>query len=392
MVRRRIACVSIAKDPLGYVRDVARLVAEKRYDVLFPTHEQVYVFAKFRDAFARHVGLAVPSFEAISRVQSKAEFVMLMRELGLPTPHGQIVRSKSELTAYDEFPCFIKLAHSTASLGVQRVADANEMQQSIARFEASGAWSEGNEIVIQQPAVGRQAEANVVFQDGRLVGIACTDVLATGIGGGPALRRSASHPAVIQHAERLGEHLNWHGPITLEYFYDESTGQPTYIEVNPRICETLNAEISGVRLCDAVVRIALGEQVPRLPAGTPGITSHNGFVVMIADAYNGATRRALCGRLWNHWTRQGDFGTCESEMTRLREDRLSLIPATAVILRLLASPRSAQSLAHETVNNYSLPHVAATKIDAFGEDALAGYFMSWHPNYCWSLLAAGLKS
>jgi hypothetical protein len=58
-------------------------------------------------------------------------------------------------------------------------------------------------------------------------------------------------------------------------------------------------------------------------------------------------------------------------MTRLSEDKLSLIPATAVILRLLASPRSANSLAHDTVDNYSLPATAASIIDAFPEDALA---------------------
>ena len=70
--RRRIACPWLAKDPLGYARFVAERVRDGGYEALFPTHEQVYVFSKFRDAFQRHVGLAVPSFQAISRVQSKA--------------------------------------------------------------------------------------------------------------------------------------------------------------------------------------------------------------------------------------------------------------------------------------------------------------------------------
>lgn len=370
LVRRRIACVAIAQDPLQYTRQIARLVADGGYDVLFPTHEQVYAFSKFRDAFQPRVGLAVPPFEAIQRVQSKAEFATLMQELGLPIPPSRTVSSKAELNAHDDYPCFVKLVHSTASMGVQRVANAAELAQALARFERSGAWSEGDEIVIQQPAPGRQAMASVVYQNGRLVGIACADVLATGIGGGPSLRRSALHSAVIQHAERLGQHLNWHGPISLEYFYDDATQQPCYIEANPRISETLNAEISGVPICQAVVRISLGEHLERLPEAIPGVMSHNGFVVMIADAYNGATRRKLLRRLWDHWTRQGDFGTSQSEMTRLREDKLSLIPASAVILRLLTSPRSAHSLAHDTVDNYSLPQAAASVIDNLSDDAL----------------------
>ncbi len=370
LVRRRIPCPQIAKDPVGYVRFVAKLVQQHRYDVLFPTHEQVYVFAKFRDAFQRHVGLAVPGFEAIHRVQSKAKFAVLMEELGLPTPATKIVLTKAKLSAHDEFPCFVKLAHSTASLGVQKVSDAVELSDAVDRFEQTGAWREGHEIVIQQPAAGRQSEVSAVFQNGRLVGIACADVLETGIGGGPTLRRSASHPAVIQQVERLGGYLNWHGPISLEYFYDSDTQQPFYIEANPRIGETLNAQISGVNLCEATVRIALGEYVERMPEAKPGVLSHNGFIVMIADAYNGATRRQLLKRLINHWTRQGDYGTCDSDMTRLREDKLSLIPAAAVIFRLLVSPRSARGLAQSTVDNYSLPTTAASLIDKLGDQEL----------------------
>ncbi|MCM2369151.1 ATP-grasp domain-containing protein [Aporhodopirellula aestuarii] len=367
-VRRRIACPQIAKDPIGYVRFVARLVSEGRYDVLFPTHEQVYAFSRFRDLFQKRVGLAVPEFAAIQRVQSKAEFAVLMDELGLPTPVTKIVHTQSELLAHDDFPCFIKVAHSTASLGVERVGNATELRQTVTRFTEADVWWEGQPIVIQQPAPGRQAEVSAVFQDGRLVGAACADVLATGIGGGPALRRTAIHPPVLEHVERFGNTLNWNGPVSLEYFYDAESQQPFYIECNPRIGESFNALLGGVNLCEATVRIALGERVERLPAVQPGVLSHNGFIVMIADAYNGASRGQLLRKLWHHWTRQDG---CESEMTRPAEDLLSLIPATAVITMLLVNPKSARDLAKGTVDNYSLPHAAAQRIDEMPQDVIA---------------------
>ncbi len=370
LVRKRISCPRIATDPIGYIRFLADLVQRSRYDVLFPTHEQVYVFAKFRDAFAKHVGLAVPSFDAIHRLQSKSEFSKLMQELDLPTPCFRIVDTRSEIASHDAFPCFVKLVHSTASLGVRRVATAEELQRTITEFEQTGVWTEGDPIVIQQPARGRQAEANAVFQNGRLVGIACADVLETGIGGGPALRQSALHGPVTAHLERLGKYLNWNGPISLEYFYDAETQQPSYIEANPRIGETLNAQISGVNLCEATVRIALGEHVDRLPDARPGVLSHNGFIVLIADAYNGATRRYLLRKLFDYWTKRGVYGRSESDMTRCGEDKMSCIPATAVIAKLLFSPRSANSLAKGTVENYSLPQSAAKLIDQLPDDFL----------------------
>ena len=67
------------------------------------------------------------------------------------------------------------------------------------------------------------------------------------------------------------------------------------------------------------------------------------------------------------WTRSDGV---ESEMTRPRVDLLSLIPATAVILRLLVAPRSAQELAKGTVDNYSLPARAAQIVDDLPADAV----------------------
>ena len=370
LVRQRIACPTVARDPLGYAKRITEVIQRNGYDILFPTHEQVYLFSKFRDFFQQHVGLAVPEFDAIRRVQSKAGFVALMEELELPIPGSRVVASKTELFEHDRFPCFVKLVHSTASLGVQKVDSADELRSAIERFEKSLVWKEGDPILIQQPAVGGQAEVSAVFQEGRLVASACRDVLETGIGGGPSQRISAFHPLVKTHMEKLGMTLNWHGPISVEYFYDAETQQPQYIEANPRISETLNAELAGVPVCETVARISIGEHVDPLPEATPGVMSHTGFTVLIADAYNGASRTQLFKRLCNHWFRRGDYGTCESEITRLGEDPLSLVPATAVILRLLVSPRSAKGLATSTVDNYSLPHAAAKIIDELPADAL----------------------
>ena len=370
LVRRWVRSPCMAKDPLGYGRFVADLLQHQPYDVLFPTHEQAYLLAKFRDAFSPYVGLALPAFEAMRRVQSKVEFRQLLAELDLPTPESCTGRCEGELQSQAQFPCYAKLAHSTASLGVVRVRDKRELHKAIRRFETAGLWSEGTDLLLQQPARGRQAEVSGVFQHGRLVAVECADVIATGIGGGPSFRVSASHPVVVEHLRRLGTHLQWHGPIVLDYFYDTSTGQPQYIEANPRIGEAFNAQASGVNLCETVVQVSLGRHVDELPQGKLGVHTHNGFVVLLADAYNGANRRQLFHRLWQSWFRKGPYNSCESEMTRPREDWGSLIPATAVSLRLLAFPHSARKLAKSTIDNYSLPQAAANLIDSVPAGAL----------------------
>lgn len=360
LVKRRIACPTISHDPQGYIRFVADLVRRQHYDVLFPTHEQVYGFAKFREEFSKYVGLAVPEFEVLRRLQNKAGFCEIMAELGLPIPDTLIVRSVEELSSTVDFPQFVKLIHSTASLGVQRAESPAQAIEAVNQFHDKGLWKPGDPIVLQRPALGKQAEVSAVFQNGRVVAVGCADVLATGIGGGPALRQTAIHRPVIEHMERLGETLNWHGPLSIEYFYDHDTEQPYYIEANPRIGESFNCLAGGVNLCDATTRVSLGETVARVPDVRPGVITHNGFIVMIAAAYNGENRSQLLRRLWKSWTERPRH---QSEMTQPCQDWMSLLPATAVIAMLLCAPQSAKALAHGTVENYSLPAAAANQID-----------------------------
>jgi hypothetical protein len=66
-VRRWRGCPALSADPTGYLQCVLDQLKEVRYDVLFPVHDQVYLFAKFRDALRRRVGLAVPEFDKARR-------------------------------------------------------------------------------------------------------------------------------------------------------------------------------------------------------------------------------------------------------------------------------------------------------------------------------------
>jgi biotin carboxylase len=68
------------------------------------------------------------------------------------------------------------------------------------------------------------------------------------------------HPPVRDHLVILGQALEWHGPLALDYLFDEATGNPTYIECNPRLVEPMNATLSGVNLADLTVRVALGQE------------------------------------------------------------------------------------------------------------------------------------
>ena len=73
-VRQFHRCPGLRTDPAGYLAFVERLIATGRFDVLLPTHEQGFLFARVRARLEGRIGLALPGFESYRTAHSKAGF------------------------------------------------------------------------------------------------------------------------------------------------------------------------------------------------------------------------------------------------------------------------------------------------------------------------------
>lgn len=364
LVRRWHRCPSFSRDPEAYLRFLLERLRAERYDVLLPTHEQVFLLARFREQVGRHVGIALPSFEAMERLQSKADFCRLLDELGLPYPATTIVRSPAELEAATEFPCYVKLAHSTAGSGVRRVEHREDLRRAADEFERLGLFNGQSETLVQAVAAGVQSTVQAVCDRGRVVAAHCFEARQIGVGGMSSARIGAAHPVVFEHVERLVAHVGWHGALFIDYFYDAASGQPQYIEANPRIGETVNALLCGANLPAALVEVSLGREAPSAPAPAERRRrrTHSGFMILMALAEKGATRRSLLAKKLRQWTGQGLYEDSQDDLTRPRDDWMSLLPAWFVTAQLLARPASAHRMIKKTVDNYSLPDAAVRRV------------------------------
>jgi predicted ATP-grasp superfamily ATP-dependent carboligase len=362
-VRRIWRCPPFRTDPEGYLRFVVGLLRRYRYDVLFPTHEQVYLFSRFRDQLSELTGLTVPPFEALRRMISKQGFLEILDELKLPYPATVIARSRAEvLRACKEFPIFIKVDHTTAGEGVFRVEDQRQLDALLDRLDRRGFLDRKHTILVQVPADGIKGAVAGVFQEGQLVAYHCDQAVALGIGGSTLCRVTIEDPVAVEHLRRLGAHLGWHGPMALEVFRNPQTGTIQYVECNPRIGETVNPTLAGTNFCEAMVRISLGEKIPPLPPPRVGTRTHQGFLGMMAVGCRGGTRREVFRELIHWLTGKGHYAGGADEITRPRQDWLSLAPALAMTLQLLLWPRSAQWVVSRTVANYALSAETVEKI------------------------------
>ena len=89
-VRKFHRCPGLRTDPAGFLAFVEQLLSGWRFDVLLPTHEQGFLFARARQRLEGRVGFALPAFESYRTAHNKAGFSRLLDRLSLPQPPTRI--------------------------------------------------------------------------------------------------------------------------------------------------------------------------------------------------------------------------------------------------------------------------------------------------------------
>jgi biotin carboxylase len=342
----------MSTDPLGYLEFVVELIAHEGSAVLLPTHEQAYLFASARDRLPLAVGVALPSFESFERVQTKAEFSRLLIELALPHPRTELVTSSQELIEAGLYPAYIKTAIGTASRGVRLVRNAMELGRRKAELESEGAFE--NPVLVQEALTGWVERAQAIFDRGRLVASHAYRQVAAGPGGGDIIKISVRRPVVRRHLAVLGERLNWHGALSVDYILEERTNSPYYIDCNPRLVEPVNATLSGVPLAETLVRLSLGESPQELPPGREGVRTHMGVLALIECAKQHGSRVELLKESWRLCRRAGRFAGSVEELTPPRIDWLSVLPLVWVAIWMLTTPKAADHTSRTYASSHQL--------------------------------------
>lgn len=345
-----------AADPKGYLAAIAAALRAGRYDALLPTHEQAWLFAAGRRFLPPDAPVAVAEAEAFDQLQGKVASARLFGELGLPQPEWLVV-TDPERAARVRFPCWLKASFSTAGRGVRYVTTAEEAAHAFGELAGIGP------VLVQQPATGRYAQVAGLFGHGRLIAVHTSELAGGGAGGSAAARISVDHPQPRRDIERLGQHLGWHGGLTLDYLHVD--GVPCYIEANPRTVEPANAAASGVDLPGLTIALSRGDALPAAPIlGRPGVRTHSTLALVIGAAERTGSRRAVLAALANGLPARGGLRGSREVLTPVRSDPVSVLPLLLVTARMLIQPRRASDLSASAVADYSVTPAA---IDAVRE-------------------------
>ncbi len=340
-VRKFHRCPPLGADPHGYLAFILELISGGRFDVLLPIHEQGLLLAKARAQITPHVAIALPSFDSYLRAHNKIGFSRMLSDLGLPQPETRIVADRQELMAAKRFPMVLKTPVGTASRGTWIVKDDTQLAGALREIEAVDGFAD--RLIVQDMVDGESQQSQAVFANGALIASHAYRQIARGAGGGTAIKESVSNPTVRAHVARMGDYLQWHGALSVDYIVDR-TGTPRYFDCNPRLVEPMSAVFAGLDLVDVLLRVSRGEAVTAMPESAVGVRTHLAMQALLGCAARDGRRLSVLREAWQLLTKRGDYAGSAEELTPVAIDWMSFVPPTITALWLLATPAAADYL------------------------------------------------
>ena len=345
-------------DPFGWLAAAERISAERKTDLLFPTQEQVTVLS-VRQKHLR-VATIVPPFASLARVQDKISAFRTLKAIGVPQPQTFVISSADDLRQVTTYPVFVKRPVSTASSGVRRATNAQELGTAARKFGLGQ-----SELIAQSQASGPLAMVQAVAERGRLVAHHACLRLREGVGGGASLKESITLPGLAEMLARLAAALEWNGALSMDLIVAEDG--PVVIDVNPRLVEPPNALAAGVDLVAAMLDVAGAAPAQVRPTGGAGKRTRQTLLAILGAAELQGARGAVLCEAFNAIFARGDYAGSTEELTPVARDPVAVVPVAAALVATLIHPPLWQKFHSGAVGPYALTPEAWHRILAAAE-------------------------
>lgn len=316
-------------DPFGWLAAAERIAGERKTDLLFPTQEQVTVLSARRKHL--RVATVVPPFASLARVQDKISAFRTLKAIGAPQPQTFVISSADDLRDVATYPIFVKRPVSTASSGVRRATNAQELGAAAREFGLGQ-----SELIAQSQASGPLAMVQAVADRGRLVAHHACLRLREGVGGGASLKQSIALPGLSDMLARLMAALDWHGALSMDLIVAD--GGPVIIDVNPRLVEPANALAAGVDLVAAMLDVAGDAPAQERSPGGAGVRTRQTLLAILGAAEQHGTRGAVLGEAFDAIFARGDYAGSIEELTPVAGDPIAAVPVVAALVASLIHP------------------------------------------------------
>ncbi|KFA63267.1 hypothetical protein S40285_10458 [Stachybotrys chlorohalonatus IBT 40285] len=355
----RVPCFRL--DPYRWLSSALSVLRAGGFDVFICAHEHVAIASASADQF-RSVGvkMAVPSFEALSRVMDKISAYEILRQLQISQPETSVAHSVDELLRLVHMvPAYIKVPIGTTNARVGLVSTPKEMATVALECEAAGTFGGRGALLVQKAIPGPVLMLTSVFSHGHLLAWhACLKVRDSPLGGA-AKRRSLPLAFIRDDLIKLGQHLQWNGALSADAIFVVKDQKVYYINISPGILEPMNALFSGVDIVDRLLQASARDTTATSPAaiavppGAVNMQSHQVLAGLLRAAENG--RLAIVMEVFCAAIGAGDYRGSKEELFPLPGDFLGRVSLFVIVVALvIGGPRLANYIGVQRASMHTL--------------------------------------
>ena len=281
----RVPIVDVNRFPVDYLRQVSQLLHKTNYKAILPTHEEGWLLANGKQFLPQSLPIALADKEQFKMLAGKIAFAETADLLGLPTPKWEYVKDADSILL--DYPYWLKADYGTAGRSVYKISSKKDLAEVTSKLTASD-----EEWMVQQDIVGDYGQVQAVFDHGELLAVHSSVKVGSGAGGSAAARLSIESKRTREHVEKLGQYIQWHGCLTLDFI--RRGDQFYYIECNPRMVEPANAYKAGVNFPKIMIELASHSYAKsEVILGQAGVETHSLMALIIGTAEKTKSRRKI---------------------------------------------------------------------------------------------------
>ncbi len=240
-----------------FVDTINRCVREYNIDIVIPSDiDTVRFLSSNLDRFPESKIFPVPELATLNRLDDKWQFYRLLRELNIPTPHTEIIRSRDDiaerLPPHEPGPVIVKPTALSGGRGVKRLERSADLRGHV----------EGNDefkdfpLIVQEYVPGHDAGLAFLADHGRVLAWAAFHKLKNR----GFIYRFERDEELLDIAQKIAGHTGYTGVAQIDMRKDERNGQVLVLECNPRLWLSMAVTMrAGLNFVSKGMDLALGK-------------------------------------------------------------------------------------------------------------------------------------
>ena len=246
----RFSYPSFYQHPKQFIERLIGIIKEIQADVYIPTHEETLIVAKYIELFPSEVIIPIAPFNTLLLAHNKRRLLETANNIGVHIPQTFEINSLDELSLLSKkviYPVVIKLNQSNSAKGVFYTNNPEEFVDTYLDVVQQFKIDRDNYPLIQEHVTGEGWGVSMLYNRGELRAKFTHQRLRekTHTGGTSTRRISAVNPMLEEAAQRLLNHLKWHGVAMVEFKYNPESQKYWLMEVNPRFWGSLALAVAA---------------------------------------------------------------------------------------------------------------------------------------------------